>query len=394
VRALAYIAELVVGLLLVPAVKLLRIVGWTPRHVTIVGWWGSETVGDVAILGQLLAEIRETAPEAPVCIISFDTSITRASLNELQRSDVVLHALGAGSAWALVSARCVVVGGGPLMESPSMSPWAWRQGLARLAGANVLLYGNGIGPVRSTNCARAITSIVRSATHVVVRDTSSMQWCAKNAHRTNVTLSFDPAFDFIHAHRTTGVLRRPQLALALRTPPASYLGAHDTAAATATFLTTLATVLNALADQSDVQFAGIVMHEGFSDSDDAALYEQLRAKLSRPSRLHVAKSQRVSDVVRTLQESRGALTVRFHAMIFALATDTPFVAVDYARPEGKVSAAADDIGRLAHVIAWDALNADDLTKRLSAMLTAEAPAGLDVRAKSDARRAVLRSTLS
>jgi polysaccharide pyruvyl transferase WcaK-like protein len=394
VKAFAYVAELALAALLVPATKLLKLVGWQPRHVTIVGWWGSETVGDVAILGQLLAELRETAPTVPVRVISFDAQITRTSLRELQRSDIPVYALGPSSAWGLVSSRCVVVGGGPLMESPSMRPWAWRHRVARAAGANVLLYANGIGPVRSPAGVDAIASIVRGASHVVLRDVGSVQWCAQHAQRSDVTLSFDPAFDFVHAHRTAGVLRRPQLALALRTPPAAYLGASDTAAATERFLDRLAASLNALVKTHDVQFAGIVMHEGFTDSDDAALYERLRAKLTEPARLHVAPAQKVSDVIRTLQESHGALTVRFHAMIFALATDTPFVAVDSARPDGKVSAAADDIGRAAHVVTWDALNSDDLSKRLGELLSTTAAAPIDVRARSAARRAVLRAALS
>lgn len=393
-KAFAYVAELALSILLVPAVKLLRLVGWTPRHVTIVGWWGSETVGDVAILGQLLTELREIAPATPVRIISFDASVTRASLKELERSDVSLYALGAGSAWALISSRCVVVGGGPLMESPSMAPWSWRHSVARSAGANVLLYANGIGPVRTPSGERAIANIVRRASHVVVRDQASVAWSAQHAPRTSVTLSFDPAFDFVRAHCAIGALRRNQLALALRTPPATYLDATDTGGATEKFLDTLATSLNALAQTSDIQFAGIVMHEGGADSDDAALYERLRTKLAQPDRLKVAKAQRVSDVIRTLQESRGALTVRFHAMIFALATDTPFIAVDYARPDGKVSAAAEDLGRSAHVVTWDALDSTDLSKRLVALLNTTAASPVDVRAKSDARRAVLRAAIS
>lgn len=393
-KAFAYVAELVLAALLVPATKLLKLVGWQPHHVTIVGWWGSETVGDVAILGQLLAELRETAPDVPVRVISFDAQLTRTSLRELQRSDVPVYALGPSSAWALVSSHCLVVGGGPLMESPSMRPWTWRHRVARAGGANVMLYANGIGPVRSPAGEDAIASIVRKATHVVVRDAGSVQWCAQHAQRSDVTLSFDPAFDFVHARRAAGVLRRPQLALALRTPPSAYLGATNAAAAAERFLDTLAASLNALAKSHDVQFAGIVMHEGFADSDDAALYERLRAKLTEPARLHVAPAQRVTDVIRTLQESRGALTVRFHAMIFALATDTPFVAVDYARPDGKVTAAAEDVGHSASVVTWDALNAEDLTRRLSAALNAAPVPAIDVRAKSDARRAVLRAALS
>jgi hypothetical protein len=80
-------------------------------------------------------------------------------------------------------------------------------------------------------------------------------------------------------------------------------------------------------------------------------------------------------------------------MIFALATDTPFVAVDYARPDGKVSAAATDIGRSDDVILWDALTVEALTAKLLSALDAGEITPPDLRAKTDMRLAVLRAAL-
>lgn len=393
-KGMRHAAELVFAAILLPAARLLRLVGWRPRGITVVGWWGSETVGDVAILGQLLDECKETAPELSVTIVSFDATRTRATLAELGRDDVTLMTTGPASAWAIVGCRVQIVGGGPLMESPSMPLWAWRGRLARAAGARVLLYANGIGPIRTPRAERAIVRLVRTATHIVVRDSTSRQWCEERAGRTDTVQSFDPAYDYVRGQRMIGRTRRAQLALALRAAPAAYLGAGDSTLATARFLDAIATALNAVVGAHDIQIVGIVMHTGFADSDDALLYEQLRARLSEPARLIVPASQRVQDVIRILEESHVALTVRFHAMVFSLATDTPFVAIDYARPAGKVSAAAADVGREADVIVWDAVAGDGLAVRLRALLDVSGPRQTQISDGSSSRREQLQSALS
>lgn len=393
-KAARHAVELLLAALLVPVVRVRRALGWRPTGVTIVGWWGSETVGDVAILGQLLAECHSVAPDLAVTIVSFDPVLTRATLRELGREDVILRHTGLSSAWAIVGCRAQVVGGGPLMESPSMAAWAWRVRLARAAGARVLLYANGIGPVRSPRVERAIVRLLRGATQVVLRDAASARWCQQRAGREDVTPSFDPAFDFVRARRRDAVPRRPQLALALRTAPATYLGAANPAEAMERFIATVADALNAVTRSHDVQFVGIVMHRDFADSDDPSLYARLRARLTEPARLVVPEPQRIADVTRILQESRGALTVRFHAMIFALATDTPFVAIDYARPEGKVSAAAADVGRSGDVVAWDALDGASLANRVRALLDAPALPPPDLADAAARRRAQLGVALS
>jgi polysaccharide pyruvyl transferase WcaK-like protein len=393
-KRIAYLTEFLYSLLLAPLGHIARILGFAPRRVTIIGWWGSETVGDIAILGQLLAELEPLCATKDLRIVSFDAALTRRSLLQLGKPDVSVVPLGVQSAVELITSRTVIVGGGPLMESPAMRFWAWNARVARFTGAQLMLYANGIGPLRSKSVADAVRVVVRKANYSVLRDTLALAWAKDDARRMDAQLSFDPAYDYLRSKSTAGTARKPQLALALRTPPASYLGSGDVASATEGFVRTLAAALDAIAEAGDVSFVGIVMHTGHADSDDHAVYRQLRSAMRHPERLQVAPGEHsISQVIATLQESRAALTVRFHAMIFALATRTPFVAVDYARPDGKVSAAASDIGRSDDVILWDALTVDALTTKLLSALDAGDTTAPDLRAKTDTRLAVLRAAV-
>jgi polysaccharide pyruvyl transferase WcaK-like protein len=395
VKGLAYAVETCLLAVLAPVARTLRLLGWRSGRVAILGWWGSETVGDVAILGQLLDECREVAPGARLTVITFDTAITRRTLAALEAHEVALAAVGIRSAWAIATSRCVIVGGGPLMESPSMIVWACSTRLARIAGAGALCYANGIGPVRTERVARAVIALTRASTHVVLRDDASRAWLAARDASVSATVAFDPAFDFVRGR--IGVLapkRRLQLALALRTPPSSYLGELDAGRATEAFLDLVAESLNALARTHAVPLVGVVMHDGTGDSDDHAIYARLRTRLVHPELLTVRPGHHtLDDAVRDIAESRAALTVRFHAMILALASGTPFVAVDYARPEGKVSRAAAMVGREREVVTWDALRSDELAQRLQTLMDREPTAVPNLEAARQHRVDVLRAAL-
>lgn len=394
-KGVAYAVEICVLAVLAPVARTLRLLGWRFSGVAILGWWGSETVGDVAILGQLLDECRQVAPNARLTVISFDTAITRRTLAALEAPDVALAAVGVRSGWAMATSQRVIVGGGPLMESPSMVVWAWSARLARIAGAGILCYANGIGPVRTERTARAIVALTRASTHVVLRDDASRAWLAERDAAVHAIVAFDPAFDFVRGRvGALGPKRRMQLALALRTPPPSYLGDLDAGSATDAFLDLIAESLNALARTHAVPLVGVVMHDGTGHSDDHAMYARLRARLVHPELLTVRPGHHtLDDAIRDIGESRAALTVRFHAMILALASGTPFIAVDYARPEGKVSRAAAMVGHEGDVVTWDALRSAGLTSRLQSLIDGEPAAVPNLEAARQRRVDVLREAL-
>ena len=370
-KLLAHLLELVVAALGVPVARVRRLLGMTPTRITIVGWWGSETVGDEAILGQLLHECSEVRAGAPLALVSFNLRVSRRTLLGLGRADVVLVPVGGASGWLIASSRCVIYGGGPLLESDTMPLWAARSALARAAGARVMLYACGIGPIRTKRTAAAVRSIVRLADTVVVRDEESATWARNARDGRAVDISRDPAFNFVQRAATAPAERsQTRLALLLRTPPRSALGSSNGVMTGEDFLKLLASSLNTLLATDPVELVGCVMYSEPGDASDHDVYRRLAAKLAKPDRLRVAPGYHsIEQVVQTLQCSAGALTVRFHGMVFAIATETPFVAVDYEVPSGKVSATALLERNADAVIKWADLDEADLTARLRALMT-------------------------
>jgi polysaccharide pyruvyl transferase WcaK-like protein len=372
----AHLLELVTAALMVPVAWGVRLLKGSPDRITVVGWWGSETVGDVAILGQLLQECAEAAPEAEVVLVSFRPDITRVTLDELGRNDIRLVAVGGASGRAVVLCRCLVYGGGPLMESNRMPLWVLRSLLARLGGARILLYSCGIGPLRSARAEWAVGMLLRLSNHVVLRDRTSFAWGEKVLGRDRIALSVDPAFHYASSRRRVGSPRNEdRLALALRFPPSSYLDGVATNQ-NERLLDAVAGALNELMARRPLNVVGCVMHTGYEETDDHRVYEQLALRLDQADRLHVAPGRHTVDhVLSEIEGSSALVTLRFHGMILALATGTPFVAVDCVQPSGKISAAAALAGRMGSVIPWDEMSAGELALRIGrAMAEPEQPA--------------------
>lgn len=395
-KRIRHAVEVAVAALFTLPLALLARLGIRSRAVTIIGWWGSETVGDIAILGQLLADCRDLAPTRRLRIVSFDPTVTRASLQELGRPDVRVVPVGPRSAFALLHSHAVVVGGGPLMDSPSVRVWAWRVRLARITGARIVLYAVGIGPVRTAAATAAIRDILAVARHIALRDRASLQWAAQSLRHREAVICVDPAWSYVRTLRDPALARRPDtLALALRLPSPPYLGGAPRDEGPARFLATVAAVLNRLARERGLRFEASVMHEGFAESDDRKLYADLQSRLADPTWLSVAPGRHsVSQVVQSIATAAAALTVRFHGFVIAAATDTPVVAVDYATPHGKVTAAAELLGRADSVLRWDELDEGRLFQALTRALDSPRvpPASLDL--GETARRTMLASALA
>ena len=403
-RLAAYLAEAAIGVLALPAAWLLRLRpggrGKRRPKVVVQGWYGSETAGDVAILGQVLREWEAALAGARLMVASFEPRITRRTLAELGRQDLPVLETGAASAWHQATAACTVFGGGPLMESRSMPFWALRALLARLAGGKVVVHGCGIGPLRSRRGRAWVGWILRLSNRVLLRDRRSAELYPRLLERRPASVSFDPAYDYVRARRPAApaaAAAEPVLALFLRLPPPVFLHSHDRARAG--FLPLVAAALDRLAEERGARFVGLVMHGDFPESDDAGVYRALAGLLEQPRRLIVPEGyQSFARILSVLAAASAALTVRFHGMIFSLALDKPFLAIDYTVPRGKTRAAAEVVGAAERVIAWQDLGPQTLAHRLDALLD-EAAAGGDGAAPAGdgfarERIAVLRQLMS
>ncbi|MGM9536884.1 MAG: polysaccharide pyruvyl transferase CsaB [Candidatus Onthomonas sp.] len=144
-------------------------------RILISGYYGFDNLGDELLLTALLRELRQTAPESRIAVLSACPNATerRHSVEAVSRDrpGAVLRALS----------RCdlLISGGGSLLQDGTSSRSLWYYlGLLALAqgmGKRTMIYSQGAGPLlRPWN--RALTRRVLSkATAITLRDQASRE---------------------------------------------------------------------------------------------------------------------------------------------------------------------------------------------------------------------------
>jgi polysaccharide pyruvyl transferase WcaK-like protein len=344
------------------------------QRIAIVGWYGSETVGDVAILGQVLSEWRHVLPRVTITIVSFAPKITQRSLDDIDERKALIAGEGLASCWALVMADWLVFGGGPLMQSPTTFLWLARVIAVKVAGGQVVVHGCGVGPIRTAAMCLAASMILHRADLIMLRDRTIEQWLPRFAGSYHVV--FDPAFDYVRSmcesepRADSGQRSQRVLALFLRWPSKQYL---ERGTLPEDLVDTIVQALISLTDQMNLLLRACVMHADYPESDDRRIYQHLRRSLRRGVTLDLSSErQALRDIVHAARSSDAVLAIRYHGLVIALATGTPFLAVDYTEPWGKTRSTAERVGMSDHVLSWTQSTAATIADELASVLAHEA----------------------
>ncbi|MDE7262141.1 MAG: polysaccharide pyruvyl transferase CsaB [Oscillospiraceae bacterium] len=165
------------------------------HRILISGYYGFSNAGDDAILEAIQQSVRSSGEDIGITVLSNDPSLTwrQYGIDAIPRFRVtkVLSALR----------RCdaLLSGGGSLLQDNTSTrsliyylSVIWG---AHMLGKPVMLYANGIGPVRRQGNRRRVRRAVDRATVVTLRDHSSAEELERmGVRRTDLHVTADPVF--------------------------------------------------------------------------------------------------------------------------------------------------------------------------------------------------------
>ena len=146
------------------------------RRVLITGWYGTETVGDKAILGGIMDEYESRYGTVEFTVSSLHPLVTHRTLKELGRAGSVLPVYSGKFLKACAAVDEVVMGGGPLMGLEVLAIPLWAFMVARQHGVKTTVCGCGMGPLESERHTNTVTRILNLADEVTLRDDASVRW--------------------------------------------------------------------------------------------------------------------------------------------------------------------------------------------------------------------------
>lgn len=319
---------------------------WNPDSILVFGWYGTETAGDKAILGQILHETRQEHPDAKVQLASLNPYYSEWTLQELGYSDVeVIPTYSSEFLEQVRDSDEVVMGGGPLMHINTLGVVLKAFRAAKRAGNRTRIAGCGIGPLNRRNKYRqGVQRILELADDIELRNEGAVTAAKDLVNRDDIVNGGDPAFEFVHRWKDTHSPpeQRDLLNLYLRDWPREYgenLDDEQFSEMKATFERETGAWVEELCNRYGLRPRLLPMHHFFIGNDDRVFARRFVAEQLEQRDLNPIVEQRpltVSEILTTMQEGSLSLCMRYHSAAFASELGEEFLAIDYSQG-GKVA---------------------------------------------------------
>lgn len=148
-------------------------------NIVISGYYGSKNGGDEAMLASMLEVLREEIPDLRVTVISIDPEYTkrRHGVDAVKRPDICTIIKKIRAADLLIS------GGGSLLQNVTSGRSLYYYlaiiFFALAFGRKVMLYAQGIGPIRGVLAHKLMNLIINRVDLITVRDRGSLEELAR-----------------------------------------------------------------------------------------------------------------------------------------------------------------------------------------------------------------------
>ena len=186
------------------------------QNILITGWYGTETIGDRAILAGLVSLFKDVFTEKfRLSISSLYPYLTERTiiedgefLNEI--SEGRLDGIGVLPVSSIIDVRkqvrasdFVVFGGGPIMDIPDLSIMEYIFRYARKKNIKTAVLGCGVGPICLNHSINSMHSIIESSDLCIFRDRKSADEYKRLGGKKEVYSCMDPAVFTADYYRRT-----------------------------------------------------------------------------------------------------------------------------------------------------------------------------------------------
>lgn len=325
-----------------------------PRSILIVGNYGAGNLGDDAILGGIVTELKSLAYGGRILVTHGGFKSSPEIYKGLEKVPFIPFGLRSRfrkskkeAYQAIKEADLVILGGGGLfMDTESVwAPFIWAaQARACLKLKKpYLCYGQSVGPLQRWWSRQLTKKVFRKAQAIHVRDTASAKllesWGLKAAVGT------DPAFAWLLAHKRK-FPKKPALLLSLREWPGFSEKEWEP------FLKEV----RVFAKRRKLKPILLSM-----DARDEGELQKLKA-----TGMELFEAPSAHMAFEGFEKAALAVTMRLHASIFALAAGTPCVALSYS-PKVKFLFEQLNVKGPFRLLGEKALNGEELRTSLKAL---------------------------
>ena len=293
------------------------------NEVLISGYYGFKNSGDDALLRAITNDLKKYKQDIKIVVLSRNPRETTAvygvkAINRMNLFSVL---------FALFRCRMVISGGGTLIQdgtsTKSLLYYLAIISAAKLFGKKVMLYSNGIGPLKAENIPRT-RRVLDKVDVITLRDKMSYDaLCAMEVSGPEIKLTADPAFALDAADSTiarnildqAGVPREKKI-LGICVRPWSRLSPEFEAA------------VAAAADYAADKYGFYPVFLPMQKQNDTEITNRIIARMKNDAQL-VQADVEIPALLSVFGEMSLCIGMRLHSLIYAAAREVPVIGLVY-----------------------------------------------------------------
>ena len=334
------------------------------KHIYIVGWYGTETVGDKAILGGIVDFYKHKYNnKVQFYISSIYPFVTEKTIKELGCPEAKVIPYNSFDFIKYASkADETVMGGGPLMDMELLAIPLWSFKIAKLFKKKTVVFGCGLGPLKKPAYIKAVRQILVLSDEIKLRDSKSVEYAISTLgiNRNDIINSGDSAAGYILsiAKNYEHIEKKPVLACFLREWSTEYKGDLSNEEFFSTrdkFEENIAATIKHICNLHNLTPSFYSMHSFVVGNDDRDFYRRFLKKYFSNDTYYLHKQNAtIETTVHAMKSASVNLCMRFHSVLFASTLKTNFLAIDYTNG-GKISGFLTDTSESDRMISLQSL---------------------------------------
>lgn len=318
--------------------------------ITIIGWYGTETIGDRAILAGLLSILKEVTSDMEInlgCLYPFFTERTiledEVFFRQCIEYDKLPISLFDSSKpkeldAAIKDCDWLIIGGGPLEDIPSMFMLEYAMIKAKKLKKRTLILGCGIGPLYKWIYQKSMLNIVEHADICIFRDDRSrLEYERLSSKRKMTYTSIDPAVFAIQIFKQYYPVseRKNNIIVSIRSFPPEYkINKSIDSIKINQILTDL---ICKIAQDTGQEIKLLPMHY-WGIGDDDRYFMNTFCWNKRNLKFSVQNDPlNTVDTMKQFAEASFCVGMRYHAVVFQTLLNGRNIILDYTDPQtGKI----------------------------------------------------------
>lgn len=331
--------------------------------ITIIGWYGTETVGDRAILAGLISFFNKSYDNFEIKLGSLYPFFSERTINEdynfykeIIGKDFKIEIINSKDSKELLTAikdsGLVAMGGGPLMDLSELFMVEYAFKKAKKLGIKTALFGCGIGPLFYKKYRKSVLNISLNSDIIILRDNKSKDNLEDIYKEFNkffesslIDTSYDPAVECtLEYNKLNKKEEQTYIAVNLRKFPLEYNKKNDSK----NINDELKKFIKELAlKYSDREIRLIPMHYFHVGGDDRVFLNNIALELKLENIKIQNPNLTLKETIEIYQNAYFNVGMRFHSVVLQTITSGKNYVLDYTEPKkGKTYGFLNDIDKV------------------------------------------------